>query len=99
MLNLDAYSLGSIQDCLTLLDAAVADGMELVELRELLAARIEAEKARVEAAHQIPDQARVADSGSICPDCGAPLTYVRDDDGHWVEACRSCRWSRYLGEI
>ena len=100
MLNLDPYGLGSIQDCLTLL-AAAAD-MELSMAEVIAALQDRVDQATAEHAARLiryQEQRPTTREQASCPECGAGLVRVKVEGSEWIEICRSCRWSRYLGRL
>lgn len=98
MLKITAFKLGTIQDCMHILNECEAEGItDIRYVRKMLSEYI-LELGKEARLVTISEKKRISAMRDPCPECGKPLTRT-EADGLVVLACRYCRWSGIEGKI
>lgn len=93
MLKLSAFKLGTIQDCMHILNECEAEGITDIRfVRQRLAEYIHTDglTANINMRRESKQHRKV--KISPCPECGSPLNTIAVD-GLAIVACKNCRWS------
>jgi hypothetical protein len=97
MLNLSAWNMSTLQDCLSVLAECERQGfLSVAAAREEVAVYLRAETDKRLAEPSM--EASVPEYVGTCPDCGSTTLRRTSVDGEIILTCMACRWSAYLGE-
>jgi ribosomal protein L37AE/L43A len=96
MLNLQAWDMAVIQDCLAVLAECERQGISDVSLaRQEVTAYLRSETDKRLAEPSM--ETSVPEYVGTCPDCGSTTLRRTSVEGEIILTCMDCRWSGYIG--